>query len=215
MIYSDTFVWLHFPKCAGSKVEKIFKKYYADNHEISQDLVGVDWLGLKWDFSGSWHDSVQQREARDPKFLLANRVLICPIRRLASWLESRYCYEYKRNQKLGHRPDRLLQGNFLERSGFESHADMYVMKYLPRPLLESGKVRFIRTECFEADFKSVFGDFIDVSIIPGSEFIKKTNASKSCLPDEFRQKLYDNQGLLYDNCPYWKQVEDIAYGTKP
>jgi hypothetical protein len=212
MIYSDSFVWLHFPKCAGTKIERLFKKNYSNHSEIVQDLIGFNLFGLKWNSSGSWHDSVLQRESRDPKFQLGSRVVICSIRRLPSWLESRYSFEYRRSPKLNHRPDRLLQGKLLERNGFESHADMYAMQYLPQAILESGKVRFIRMEHFESDFKSVFGDFLDVSLIPDSAFMNKTNVSKSCLSLEFRKNFYDNQESLYEKCPYWKRVEEMAYG---
>lgn len=213
MIYSDDFVWLHFPKCAGTKVEGLFKKYYSCHNEIYQDLIGFNLFGLTWNFSGSWHDSVLEREARDSKFLLEDRVVICSFRKLPSWLESRYNFEYKRNPKLNHSPDRLLEGKFFERNGFENHADWYAIKYLPKPILESGRLRFIRTEHFESDFKSVFGDYVDVTVIPSSEFNKKTNPSKSSLQPDFREKLYAEQQKLYEMCPYWKTIEEIAYGN--
>jgi hypothetical protein len=210
VIYSDTFVWLHFPKCAGTKIERLFEKYYSDGNGIVQDLIGI-----KNNPSVSWHDSVHQRESRDPKFLLEDRVVICSLRKLPSWLESRYSFEYERCPQLDHRPERLLEGKFLEQDGIENHADLYAMSYLPRSILESGKVRFIRLEYFESDFKSVFGDYVDVSIIPNSEFNKKVNFSKNCLPPDFRKRLYGNQQVLYEKCPYWKMVEDIAYVQMP
>jgi hypothetical protein len=222
MIYSDAFVWLHFPKCAGTKIEGLFKKYYSNHSGIVQDFTGFNVFGVniylfgtKKHPLGSWHDSIQQREARDSKFLLEDRVVICSFRRLPSWLESRYNYEYKRNPKLNHSPDRLLEGKFLEHNGFENHADRYAMKYFPQSILESGRLRFIRTEYFESDFKSVFGDYVDVTIIPDSEFNNKVNASKSCLPPEFREIFYAEQQSqsLYDLCPYWKAVEEMAYGN--
>lgn len=30
MIIGKEFVWLHFPKCAGTKIEKIFETYFSD-----------------------------------------------------------------------------------------------------------------------------------------------------------------------------------------
>ena len=207
MIYSDTFVWLHFPKCAGTKVERLFAQYYSDDERITQDVLEV---------AGPppvpWHDSVAQREARDPKFKLGNRMVICSFRRLPAWLESRYSYENHRSPQLDHSPERLLEGKFLEQHGNENHADRYAMRYLPKILLESGKVRFIRTEYFESDFKSVFSDYIDISIIPDGEFNQKVNVSKDHLQPEFRKKLYENLPTLYEKCPYWKMVEEVAYG---
>jgi hypothetical protein len=198
MIYSDSFVWLHFPKCAGTKIERLFKKNYSNHSEIVQDLIGFNLFGLKWNSSGSWHDSVLQRESRDPKFQLGSRVVICSIRRLPSWLGSQYSYEYKRNPKLEHHLDRLLERKFFERNGFESYADIYVTKYLPRSILESGKIRFIRTEHFESDFKSVFGNFLDVLIIFNSELIKKLTRQKVAYPMNLETRVTVRKMLLLE-----------------
>lgn len=203
MIYSDDFVWLHVPKCAGTKIEKMFEKYYTDNKEIHQDPIGGSVV--------LWHDSVSERETRDPNFYLANRTVVCSIRRLPSWLISRYNYEVQRSPALAHRPERLLIGRFLEQRGSENHADAVIKKYLPESILSSSKVRFIRTEFFEIDFKSVFGDYVDISLIPDSEFGVKENSSRNFVSPKTRKALYDNLSSLYQACPYWKIVEDIAY----
>lgn len=206
MIYSDDFVWLHFPKCAGTKIEDLFSKYYLSDKRIFQDPVdpAIDPLA-------TWHDSILDREERDPTFSLGNRIVICSFRRLPAWLESRYSFEVQRAPQLGHCPELLLEGIFLEQSGEQSHADLYADKYVPEEILTSGKIRFIRTEHFESDFKGVFGEFVDVTIIPKWEFNKRVNVSQSKVPDTIRQKLLQNQQEIYEHCPYWKAVEDIAY----
>lgn len=206
MIYTDEFVWLHFPKCAGTKIEQLFKDYFSDHPGLTQDPVGV-----RLDPTIAWHDSVAEREARNPAFELGGRVVVCSIRRLPSWLVSRYSFEVKRNPDLPHSPERLLEGHFLEANGFENHADYYITKYLPDPLLDSGRVRFLRTENFEEDFKAIFGDYLDLSRIPDSEYAKSVNQSKKALPDEIRQRLLDGHSI-YDHCPRWKRVEEMAYG---
>jgi len=206
MIYSNTFVWLHFPKCAGTKIERLFATYYSDEKGITQDLVGV-----QMEPPVLWHDSIARRESRDQNFELGNRTVICSFRRLPSWLISRYNYEYQRRPHFNHRPERLLVGKFLGQNGRETHADVIVESFLPKSILESGNLRFIRTEHFEYDFKSVFGDYIDISVIPSWEYNKKENTSENNVPLGIRNKLRKNQQLLYQNCPYWKMVEDIAY----
>lgn len=206
MIYSNDFVWLHFPKCAGTKIEKIFEKYFSNEKMIFQDPINS-----QIDPSASWHDGISDRERRDPDFSLGERVVICSFRRLPSWLESRYSFEYQRSPHLNHRPELLLEGRFLERRGWENHADFYIKKYLPDSILLSDKVQFIRTEYFETDFKLVFKDFIDVSIIPDAEFKERINVSESHLPIKIKNKLLDNQQELYEKCPRWKAAEDIAY----
>ncbi len=207
MIYSDDFVWLHFPKCAGSKIENLFRKYYSSDKRIFQDVVDP-----KLDPMATWHDSISDRENRDPNFILGNRIVICSFRRLPAWLESRYSFEFRRSPQVNHRPDLLLEGRFLEYGGYPNHADYYPRKYLPETVLRSNKIRFIRTEHFESDFKWVFRDFVDPSVIPSWEFNKKVNVSESAVPDEIRRKLIQNQTEVYDKCPYWKMVENIAYG---
>jgi hypothetical protein len=206
MIYSKDFVWLHFPKCAGTKIERLFATYFSNEKEITQDLIGP-----QRKLPVLWHDSIAQREARDPGFVLGDRTVICSIRRLPSWLVSRYNFEYKRSPQLDYRPERLLVGRFLEQHGRENHADSYARKYLPMSILESGEVRFIRTEYFEDDFKSVFGDYIDISRIPDREFSKKENVTENNVPLDIRNKLDKNRKILYGVCPYWKMVEDVAY----
>jgi hypothetical protein len=206
MIFSDDFVWLHFPKCAGTKIEHLFRTYYSDDKNFFQDIVDP-----QIDPRITWHDSISDREKRDPKFFLGNRVVICSFRKLPTWLESRYSFEVQRNPDFNHRPELLLEGKFLEQSGQENHADFYAQKYLPEHILTSNRLRFVRTEHFESDFKHIFGEFIDVKIIPNWEFSKRVNVSQSVLPDKIKTQLLEHQQKVYEKCPYWKKVEDIAY----
>ncbi|CAG7857612.1 hypothetical protein MCAMS1_02507 [biofilm metagenome] len=206
MIYSDTFVWLHFPKCAGTKVEKLFQDYYSGDSRIIQDSIGrIN------DPTISWHDSIAARELRNPQFKLGNREVICSFRRLISWLESRYVYEQIRAKNLEHKPGLLLEGKFLEQDGQVSHADNYVTSYLPESLLESGKLKFIRCEHFAEDFKTVFAEHLDVSIIPEEKFDEKVNTAKAALHPDIHKLLLENKNLIYSRCPYWRKVELKAY----
>ena len=208
MIYSDEFVWLHFPKCAGTKTEHLFEKYFAKEKSLIQDPVG-----LANDPSIAWHDSIAEREDRHPGFRLGRRTVICSFRRLPSWLESRYNFELWRSPDLEHRPELLLEGRFLEKSGLASHADDYARRYLPRQIVDSGNVRFVRTEFFAADFKAIFGEFLEISRIPDKEFKRQVNASQRCLPEDVRQQLLDASEKMYHNCPYWRWLEELAYGS--
>jgi len=207
MIYSDDFVWLHFPKCAGAKIEKLFKRYLSDVPGLFQDSIDP-----RGDTARVWHDSVADREARSPAFVLGERTVICPIRRLPSWLASRYNFEYERSPQLPHNPEFLLEGRFLERGGSVNHADRYINKFLPRPLLRGGKVRFLRTEHFERDFVELFGSYLDVSVIPREEFARKANTSKNHLPAEIIDRLQSSRDV-YAKCPEWRAVEELAYGS--
>lgn len=201
-------MWLHFPKCAGTKTENLFHRYFSDRQDIHQDAVDI----VK-NPGVSWHDSLAEREQRDVNFSSVKRLVICPIRRLPAWLESRYNFEVARSPQFDHRADRLLTGHFLTANGKIAHADAVARRYLPGNLLASPRLVFLRTEFFREDFARIFAPFIDVDRIPAEEFAIRENASPDCLPSAIRQRLlYDNDNL-YEHCPIWKKVEQLAYNS--
>ena len=207
MIYNDEFVWLHFPKCAGTKVEQLFSTYFSEEVGLFQDPVG-----LKNDPTVAWHDSISRRKKRDPKFDLGERTVICSFRKLPSWLVSRYNYGRKVDPNLPVHHELLLEGKFLRGNGQEAHADSLVKNFLPEAILKSGKVRFVRTEFFESDFKTIFGDYLDISKIPDWEYKENVNTSKSFLPDKIKEQVHDSKRKIYEKCPKWQLIEKIAYG---
>ena len=209
MIYSDDFVWLHFPKCAGTKIERLFEKYFFDVQGIVQDAVGI-----KKDPLIKWHDSVAGRENRDFNFKLGSRTVIFPIRKLPCWLESRYNFEVARTPDRRFEPELLLEGKFFRSNGSVVHADTLIKNFLPENILNSKQLEFIRMEHFERDFKEVFGKYIDIEKIPEEEYFKKVNASKSYIPENIRLQLYNSGSNLYELCPYWKRVEKLAYNVE-
>jgi hypothetical protein len=103
-----------------------------------------------------------------------------------------------------------MQGKFLERNGNLNHADRYIEKYLPEELLNSGKVKFLRTEYFQQDFAELFGQYLDVSVIPQNEYAGRVNASRNFLPQHILNALHSNQ-KVYIKCPKWRDVEALAY----
>ena len=224
MIYTDKFVWLHFPKCAGTKVENIFNYFL-----INTPGLHLDYIRQKKDPTISWHNTIKEREALDPHFQLGARTIICCIRKLPSWLESRYSYELWRSPQLQHDPEKLLQGIFLESNGYQNHADQYIEKYLPPEIFISNKVVFIRIEFFREDFIKAFRPFLNLSSIPDHEFNKKSNRSNSLLKrlslkKQFMAKLYYSpqkeltdrlkerlQTSVYQHCPKWHALESQLY----
>ncbi len=204
MIYNNKFIWLHFPKVAGTKIEEIFKKYYSEDSSIYQDNVGI----LRYDNTAPWHDTIDQRKKYDENFSVGDRTVIVCIRKLSGWLKSRYNFEYKRTPGLPHNPNLLLEGKFLEATGFLNNSDQYIANYLP-PSLFKHNVEFIRMENFEHDLKKIFSKFIDVSIIPDDEFFKKSNTSENFLPQEILQQLKVNDFSL--TSPKWFKLEKKIY----
>lgn len=207
MIYNDKFVWLHFPKCAGTKVENIFESYFKNIPELHIDPVGLD-----KDPTVGWHDSIEEREKKDINFKLGQRDVIISVRRLAPWLVSRYCFEVQRNSHLQHDKMKLFQAKFLEFNGNENDADFYMKKYLPENIMKNNRVRFLRTEFFESDFKSIFKDYIDLSKIPKETYTKNINTSEKCLTPEFINDI--NNFNFNKVAPYWLKIQKLAYSEK-
>lgn len=206
MIYDDNFVWLHFPKCAGSKIEQLFKKYYADDKSIHQDNVG-----LKLDPTIAWHDTISNRETRDPNFKLGSRDILICFRRLPAWLESKYNFEYARDTSIKRNFEMILEGKFPESTGNFNHADTYIRKWMPDSIIHSQKLRFIRTENFKSDFIRIFGDYIDISKIPDEEFEQYENTSVKLVPEKVHEQLITSKNLIYEKCPKWRAVERLVY----
>lgn len=207
MIYNEKFVWLHFPKCAGVKIENMFQKYFQDTEGLHIDTVDTE-----KDVFMSWHDSISGREAKDSNFVLGDRDVIIPIRRLSSWLVSRFCFEVQRNPTLLHDKENLLKGKFLEIDGYESSVDDYMKEFLPEYILKNNRVRFLRIEFFESDFKNIFSDYLDLTNIPEEVYRDKLNVSQRCLSNEFIERLKNTD---FNNiAPYWTYIEKLAYDSE-
>lgn len=208
MIWNEHFVWLHFPKCAGTKTEEIFRNYYSDRSDIHQDVVDP-----VLDPSISWHDSLSQRIRTSADFRFDNQVVICNFRQLVPWLISRYNYEVTRSPHLPHDPEALLEGKFLENSGVPSSADDVALLYLPEEIVFSPAIRIVRNEYFKQDFISAFSPFIDTDIIPDVVFAEKSNASENHLPANIIDKLYWQYDQVLESCPHWRRIEKLFYST--
>jgi hypothetical protein len=208
MIYNKDFVWIHFPKAAGSKIELVFRNHFSGDLSIHQDIVGI-----KSDPSISWHDSIGDRQKRDPSFTLSDRCLIVCVRRLPAWLKSRFLYEIKRSPKLNHDPNLLILGKFLERTGQINHADNYISKYIPAYLIENhANISYLKVEDFANDFVKIFSRYIDISKISKRDLEQKVNASHGSTKYNVDQIISDNLAVIYGACPLWSELEKSVYG---
>ena len=232
VIYNADFIWIHVPKCAGTKTENLFRRHFGHDRlesvcrrlfgrravvlarQATGALTGLhqDIADISVDATIAWHDSIADRERRDSRFRRGDRAIICPIRRLPAWLASVYCYHRGLSPHLDHRPERLLEGRFLSWDGSEGHADQVASRYLPTDVLESPRLAFVRTEYFAQDFREVFGQFLDTSRIPATELTVKENTSQFVLPDDVWQALNAPDSPVYGCCPAWSRFERIAYG---
>lgn len=161
MIWNADFVWIHQPKCAGTKTEEIFRVFYSDRSDIHQDVASH-----RLDPTIRWHDSLSQRKRNSSDFCFEEKVIICGFRRLIPWLISMYNHQAQRSPHLPHDPEMLFEGKFLTESGDVSSADNVALNYLPEEIVFSDKIRLVRTENFQEDFIEQFSPFIDTSVIP-------------------------------------------------
>ena len=107
MIIGENFIWLHFPKCAGTFTEILLRKYFGDDKSISFDKIDPS--------NVIWHQNVSERE----KMLnidLSGKDILCNIRRLPFWIISRIRYERNRSGKFVTR-EMYNQGKFYTKKG--------------------------------------------------------------------------------------------------
>lgn len=190
MIIGPDFIWLHFPKCAGTSVEKALSALYAGHPGYRFDYVGPDAPMI-------WHDTIQMRLERDPSFEPGKRKVIACFRRLPSWILSRVHYEAARPPHHEATRDMIVSGRFYEQSGFVNHADYYASIY------DTPSVDFwIRTEHAAEDLARVLG-------LP-------TRAIAQLMPHDNRTQHSDQLTdceikKLYDACPKWTELEERIY----
>lgn len=144
MIVGDKFVWLHFPKCAGHAVDQALKSVLRGRSDVAFDVA--DRIG--------WHDSLEERQRRDPGLLVADRTVICGFRRLPYWMLSRVHYEASRPPYLSATRAMLCRGEFFHQNGQIGKADDYALHY------DARVERWIRTEHLAEDFERHFSDIL-------------------------------------------------------
>lgn len=198
MVISPEFVWLHFPKCAGSFTEKLLRNILSSDHAYHFDPIDPT--------NVIWHHDIKQRE-KYANISLLEKDVICNFRRLPFWMISRTIYEQNRS---GHVTPKELyrQGKFLEFDGRENHADRYVVKYT-KPEVK----HWLRVEYLELDFVEVFSQYFEFDPRIVSNSIKtKVNASgwNGDINNWFEAK---DLIELYTSCPKWAQIEKKIYGN--
>ena len=200
MIFSERFIWLHFPKCAGHETERALKGVVACPNAVNFDPIDPAHV--------IWHDSVAERRQRDPAFDWAGRDIICNIRRLPLWILSRIHYEKARNPHLVATESMFLTGRFFEADGRVASADAYMQRYsAPRPAF------WLRTEHLARDFTSVFSRYLAASDIRARAVFHGLNQT---VPSYVKDPAYyfTNHQLrkLYNHNPLWAKIEAEVYG---
>ena len=198
MIIHKDFIWMHFPRCAGTFTEQLLHKYYSANSDIAFDEIDPG--------NVIWHQSVVERE-NNLGVKLSGRDIICNFRRLPYWIISRIRYEKKR-AGIFYDKELYTRGIFNHRKGYQRTADMVLSKYLLQEVHS-----WIRVEYLEIDFMKVFSKYLDVQAkVQKSDFESFVNASggKSNLDEWFTP---EDLNRIYNACPLWAKTENEVYGN--
>jgi len=197
MIISPGFVWLHFPKCAGTFTEKLLRKVALHDGTILFDPINPAKV--------IWHQNVQQRE-RVTGLSLSGRDVICNFRRLPHWMISRIQFE---NQRSGHvvLKDRYTLGFFLDQEGIEKHADMILERYTEKKV-----DHWIRVEYLSEDFFKIFSKYFAVDYEVVESFVKTKINTSGWDGDLSKWFGPEDLEMLYESCPKWTALEMELYG---
>lgn len=196
MIIGPDFVWLHFPKCAGTTLDLALRDLLAGRPGITFDEVDHQ--------SGYWHHTIAERKRADQSFDPSGKRIISCIRRLPSWLMSLVLFEAERNPR--HIPTRemIVRGQCYNGSEV-NQADFFMDLF-------SGDVnQWIRIEHLALDVATAFNlDLIDVS-----EALERhrTNVATTHIRDIAFWFTDHDLATLYDNNPAWASVETRVYGS--
>lgn len=198
MIIGEDFVWLHFPKCAGTFTEKLLKQVVPVGQLIEFDPIDPNNI--------IWHQNVPQRE-KMTKVDLSSKNIICNFRRLPGWIISRIIYEKERSGYVATK-ELYSVGNFLNENGVQRNADSIVRRYTTRRINH-----WIRTENIEEDFIRVFSKYIKFTpSLDSSDFQRRVNSSDW---GNDIHHWFSGEDLikLYNSCPVWSEFEREVYGN--
>jgi hypothetical protein len=197
MIIGPDFVWLHFPKCGGTAVEKALHNIYKGRKDIHFDDLNPTNI--------IWHESINLRLKRDPSCNLLEKKIICCIRRLPHWLLSRVHFEASREKKFVATREMILRGQFYEMDGSINNADIYARMY-SEPRVDY----WIRTENIKEDLASAF----DVKLSLVERNLKSVNETAiGYLKDLSFWFTRDEINALYEANPVWAAIEQRVYGS--
>ncbi|QND65754.1 hypothetical protein HB777_18790 [Mesorhizobium loti] len=196
MIIGPDFVWLHFPKCAGSSLELALRDLLANRSDIHFDDID--------DVSSHWHNSISQRQESNPSFDPSGKLIIACVRRLPSWIISRVQFEATRHDQLVASREMIVSGKFFEPGGEVNSADDYMTLY-------SDVSRWIRIENLVEDVASIFDLRADVV---ATSLAKHTTRVTPYIKDPKFWFTDDEIANLYASNPLWASVEDRVYGDR-
>ena len=198
MIIGPDFVWLHFPKCAGTTLELALRDLLADRPGVQFDEIDEE--------TGHWHHSIAERQAEDPTFDVSGKKVFCCIRRLPSWLLSRTMFELSRNEFLVPSRYMLAEGKFFAGVGNAvNQADEYVELY------RDDVHKWLRTEHLASDVSRAFS--LDLAAVKAALTKHRTRITPPYVKRVEFWFTDEDLEHLYEANPLWAEVERKVYGT--
>ena len=146
MIVGREFIWLHFPKTAGTETEAILRRNFESDSSVVFDAIDPA--------NVIWHHSIPLRQKHDPSFEVGGRKIISNIRRLPNWLLSRVHAGKFSLPHMVFTREMFVKGRFFRYDGEIVSADDIMRRYTTHPV-----THWIRAENFLEDFKAAFGPY--------------------------------------------------------
>lgn len=192
MVIGERFVWLHFPKCAGTETEAVLRFVPGLTHDPLDGPV-------------IWHHTLQQRREFDPAFRPAQRVTVANFRRLPAWLLSKIHFSQGQGAPT---PSRVLLdlGRFHEPDGSKASCDDFVRAFAP------GVRCWLRVEHLAEDMRRVFDGLCDLPDL--SWALQHRNVGvRPYDRDVWGWFDEDQMAALYAANPLWAALERRIYGA--
>lgn len=194
MIIGSDFIWLHFPKCAGTTVELALRDLLEGRPDIRfDDIDGV---------TGYWHHTIAERQSIDPSFDPSGKQVLACLRRLPSWIMSMVTFEATRNEHLVATRDMIVHGRCFD-GDYLNRADDYLN------LFYSDVDQWIRTEYLADDLAEALD--LPVSAVAKALLRHKANVTESYIKEVSFWFTDDDLATLYASNPLWASVEGKIY----
>lgn len=198
VIIGDSFIWLHFPKCAGTTTTSALLQNFEIDTSIQFDATGQG--------DPIWHETIEERERRTA-VSLSDKDVLANIRRLPAYVVSKIHFTELLNPDIRHAREHLLTGHFMEADGYKNSADNLLRHYDAKKISH-----WIRTEYLKDDFMSVFGKYLDLTGKDLSTLSEQIN-SNDYSRDLAKWYSHREMARLYRKNPVWAKLERRVYGN--
>ncbi|WP_299352000.1 hypothetical protein [uncultured Shimia sp.] len=193
MIIGPDWIWLHFPKCAGSYAQELLKKNFRRDKSVKFDEINPKHV--------IWHETIAQRQSRLPSFSAEGKRILVAFRRLPDWTLSRVHFEASRPPHHTVSREQLCRGIHISNSGITDSAEN-VFNQFNNPTVDT----WVKVEDINEGFERFFGRRL-------KPINKKVNENKfGYIRDHKFWFTKVELEELYHASPNWADTEKQMYG---